>query len=442
MLLDGETEICAVIKRHICFNVYDGDIDTPYEKFNAGIDKVREKSLALFSDVFIYSLDEMRVISKSKRNKYKTFMQSKPIKSGVDIFTISCASQRHHGLVHSTLPYCGKKTYDPNLRTVDGIKGGKMDSIICKLMGEVHKTGDEIVVMDNRFTSIYVAETLSKHFGGMGIAGVIKKNRKCLPKTFLESEEIKAELKRMNRGDYMQFMCVPSGENSKRMHLTVWKDTKILYLLDNCINPYRESKVCRTDKSGVVTEYVLPYICKLYNKHMGEVDASSAHKSIKTGYPIDIKHKRNHTRLFWSLFESYCLVNPSILLSDIYDEKKVYHHRNRKSLVNKWITDHIQYQYNNGYKRKARAKKPSVIVENTLAACLDGIRTHCLKKYVDGSKVQCYKCKKTCKYVCDTCIPQIGFCNHYTNRDNRDCFGTWHNQYFPFHHHSNKCNNR
>ena len=62
----------SAIKRHICFNAYDGDIDHPYEKFNDGIDKIRDKSLALFSNVFIYALDEMRIVSKSKRNKNKT----------------------------------------------------------------------------------------------------------------------------------------------------------------------------------------------------------------------------------------------------------------------------------------------------------------------------------------------------------------------------------
>ena len=58
-----------------------------------------------------------------------------------------------------------------------------MDNIVRQLIDEVHSTGNKVVVMDNRFTSIYVAETLSQKYNGIGIVGVIKTSRKCLPKT-------------------------------------------------------------------------------------------------------------------------------------------------------------------------------------------------------------------------------------------------------------------
>ena len=242
----------------------------------------------------------------------------------------------------------------------------------------------------------------------------------------------KAEINKLKRGEFIQLYCIESC-----ITLTIWQDTKSVHLLDNCCNPYRACYVRRMTKKGKEKKYYLPFVSRVYNKHMGEIDSSSAHKN---NYGIDLKHFRNHNRLFWSLFDSYCFVNPAILLADIYDEKHVQHMRCRQQLVNHWIGKHRKYMFDNGYKRKPRPKTIEAVINSTMSICEDSIATHQLRKYIEGTKVYCFKCKThTTRYVCDTCIPRnLGFCNGHTN-GGRDCFGDFHKKYFPIHNYLNNC---
>ena len=104
------------IKKHICFNTWHTDrihksANHPYRKFTPGLTYLCTQSRKLFKEVDIYTIDELRIRSSSKRNKYKTFQPQKPIRNGTDVYTLSCASKTHSGLVFATVPYCGKKTY-------------------------------------------------------------------------------------------------------------------------------------------------------------------------------------------------------------------------------------------------------------------------------------------------------------------------------------------
>ena len=81
--------------------------------------------------------------------------------------------------------------------------------------------------------------------------------------------------------------------------------------LDNCFNPKHMSIVERWDKdetTGITTRFACwcPSVAKYYNDEMGDVDASSAHRS---GFQIDIKpgKGRLHNRMFWSLLDGFVL---------------------------------------------------------------------------------------------------------------------------------------
>ena len=126
------------IKEHFCFNPYydsDKDVD-PFYKFTAGLGKIRQKSLKLINDPHVFALDELGVVATSSKDPYKTFNPHKPIRKRRETFTCSVATQNHHGFIHSTLAYCGKKTYLNEFRVDENEK--KMDNIVHLLIHDIH----------------------------------------------------------------------------------------------------------------------------------------------------------------------------------------------------------------------------------------------------------------------------------------------------------------
>ena len=426
------------IKHHICFNTWGNDDNAEYEnhpfkKWMRGLDQIRWNSIHLFRDPDIFAIDEMRVKASSRKDPYSTFLKQKPIRKGRNIYTVGCASRHHHGLVHSVVPYCGEDTYtDPTQL--------KMDNVVDQLMDQTVVNGHEIFVSDSGFTSIYNETVLAKKYGEakrgdgarIGYVGVINRTRVCLPKDLFASDEWKDEEKNMERGDYVQFHC----RDSKLM-LTIWQDTKLLTLLDNCLNPFRMTTVKRR-KGAEVNEYEVPYVCQFYNMFMGEVDAASMHR---TTFHIDRKHQRNDNREFWALLESYALVNTAILCSDIYKDREVRHKAYRSVLVSTWRQRYIAYRHaNNLLKRRARPTTKQQIVISTLDKCRDAIGSaivHRLVKYdTDNPKrqIKCRQCHRKTTYVCSICVQFIGFCHIATT--GRDCFTEWHEDIDDYVHHT------
>ena len=387
--------------------------------------------------VLTFAIDEMRVKASSRRDPYTTFNKMKPIRKGRNIYAACCASRFHHGLLHSVVSYCGEHTYKNDMKLDDD--EGKMDNIVHQLMEKCVGDGNEIFVMDKGFTSVYNQTTLARYFGRddsansrVGMVGVVNKNRACLPKEFFSSEEWKEEEKEMEKGDFVQLWC-----DELDLHLTIWKDTKLLILMDNCINPFIGEFVER--RSGrEVEEFEVPFVCKFYNTYMGEVDAASGHR--KT-FPIDLKHRRNNNRSFWGLCEWFALVNPAaICIADIYGDRKVLHKSYRDLLVSKWIRRYVDYKEENDLNnRKPRPKTQIGIVKSTLAKCRDAIGnrvSHQLVHYDPNNpkkQVHCFvsQCQLKTTWICSCCVPTTGFCHPITT--GRDCFHSFHDNAFPTH---------
>ena len=130
----------------------------------------------------------------------------------------------------------------------------------------------------------------------VGCIGTVDSRAQCLPKEYFKTREWINEQKNMEQGDFVQFFC-----KDWKLILTVWKDVgKVpVLLLDNCIDPFRTVAIERR-KGRDVNQFNVPYVCKVYNQFMGEVDAASAHRAT---FAIDRQQVRCHKNLllhFWS----------------------------------------------------------------------------------------------------------------------------------------------
>lgn len=427
------------INRHLCFNRWDPDHTHPYRKFVKGHNQLWRQSRILMQQGHIFALDEIRVTSTSKRDKFKTKMDKKPKVLARDMHSVCTATQKFHGYLLTTLPSCGDKTYSKTNAIVDDEK--KMDNIVNQLIRANKKCDYEIYVMDRRYSSIPIATKISKALGGIGMVGCIDQRRTCLPKCFwAEGSETAAEIKRMKRGDFIQLR-----DHRNKTNITLWMDSKLVTLIDNCINPFARGTVKRKVKENGVTTvktYRLPYVCRFYNLFMGECDAASAHRK---NFEIDVKTFRHNNRTFLSILEFFALINPALIYGDNHPGNpaakcpKVPHEDLRRQLIEKWSKDCEEWRKENGLwlnKPKPISSKSRINSTNTLIGTRPKVHQQIKynpKKYHTSQQVQCNICKKKTTYVCSTCHPQVGLCAKTRTTGHRNCFVEFHNRDFPDH---------
>ena len=417
------------IKKYLCFNKWNDENDHlrghPLQKFLRGLRMIQLASQFLVEKPLSFSIDEIRTHSKSRSDRFGSRNDSKPIRYGKDTHATSCAIQRHHGFMLDGLPACKEHTYDWSLDTND--EEGKMDNIVHQCIEKNCDCEDEIYTMDSRYMSVLVATDIASEYE-IGVVGVINPTRKCLPKSLFKSKRFQQEVKRMKKGDTFQFVCDDRDESGRILVLTAWMDSKLVLLLDNCLNPFVLAPVVRRSPNGPGFEtFDVPKVCSFYGEMMGEVDASSMHK---VGYGIDIKHRRNHNRQMWMLFEQYVLINPALVLADNWNASDVSHKRLRYSLLIRWHREQRIYQREkNG--RLYRKPKPITIeaqLNSTLASSRDGEAQHCLRKYrlnAKSDQVKCRQCGMKTTYVCTGCRPIKGYCNP-NSQHGRQCFIQYH----------------
>jgi hypothetical protein len=120
----------------------------PLQNIRAGVESLRVKSVSFWETGHVLSLDEGRITSKSRRNKYKTRLP-KPIRMGFTVDKlVDFAAGRGGYFVLKHLVHVGKFTYDaPNVH-------GKMYDIVNQLVTDELKGHGKTVVLDSAFTTV------------------------------------------------------------------------------------------------------------------------------------------------------------------------------------------------------------------------------------------------------------------------------------------------
>ena len=108
---------------------------------------MREKSVALWDVGRMLCIDEGRIVSKSRRNKYKTRMP-KPIRMGYTVDKLVDKSEKGVGyFVLNLAVHVGKYSY------VDPKSHGKMFDLVDQLLGQEMKGLGKTIVMDSAFST-------------------------------------------------------------------------------------------------------------------------------------------------------------------------------------------------------------------------------------------------------------------------------------------------
>ena len=221
-------------------------------------------------------------------------------------------------------------------------------------------------------------------------------------------------------------------------------DSKLVVLIDNCLNPFARGIVKRKIKEdGACTtkSYRVPYVCRFYNLFMGECDAASGHR--KT-FEIDVKSFRHNNRTFLALLEFFAFINPALLYGDIsrnitqrVKNPKVPHEDLRRDLIKHWNSQCEEFRKQNGsWLHKPRAVTNEALIRSTNALLGDRPKIHQHVKYNPKKRSQqktCRQCGNKTTYVCTTCHPQIGLCADTDANGHKDCFMRFHRSCFPGH---------
>ena len=222
-------------------------------------------------------------------------------------------------------------------------------------------------VFDNFFTSPSLLRKLTDN-SLYGIR-VVRQNRKLSPKiekpAKKKSQAEKKQKKQQKTKELVYRSSFTTEESFNRGEIDYlvskdglvalrWKDSKVVMLLTNCMDPSKLTSVERRQKgTSERLKVPCPAIIKEYNSHMNGVDI---HDQLKTSYEIDRKSRfRYYLRIFFDLKDSV-VVNAHVIYKKKVNAKmsllnfKIIF---AKSLINRFSSR----------KRKITAEKPQFTVE-------------------------------------------------------------------------------
>ena len=399
----------------------------PYQNINAGLQLLKNNSIALWNAGMFLCIDESRVVSKAWGDLFKTHNNDKPIRSGKDVWTISDCGMWADGFVIDSIPYCGPHTYDdPNEKRMFNV---------CKQLLRRYRDTYRVVIVDNKFMSLDLLKKAREDWH-LGIVGTATGKTGHLPR-FSKKKGFKKFVSDQNRGSYKQYVV------DTHHTYTVWNDSNPCYFLDNCLNQQHWGEIERhaapdnenkddesSDDSD--TEYKrqsfdAPLVSLVYNKYKHLVDCSN---QLRAAAPIDYKTQRKQNRLLFAEIERYVFNNAYILFKNsqqLWEDQYTSHtdikfRHLRCELINAWATP-CKYLF--------QRENSQVYVRSKKIAKMYIQPTHGHTQILmTGSKRKCIECGKTTKYTCAACRiydnNEIPLCNERTTLDNRTCFADWH----------------
>ena len=173
-----------------------------------------------------------------------SYNKSKPIRVGVDIYSLCDAGKYTRGYCIDSFIYGGKYTYEKYSKQ-EIEKVGKKGIVARILMDGVHGQKEnvskgDIVIMDNAFNSV----PLLDHYydKGIGVIGTFNSIRSDKPSAFTSQYKTQ-KWKDWKRGQYEVY-------EHEHIHFTAWKDSKIVFFIDNCIYNENYTTVKRRRKAN------------------------------------------------------------------------------------------------------------------------------------------------------------------------------------------------
>ena len=193
----------------------------PLQNIIEGVELIKRKSQSLWSPGYKMYIDEGRIRSKSKRNKFKIRNPDKPIRMGWTVNKIADQGEFGGYYTYNHLVKVGNKTYNntefgKNYNTVDQLLEG------LKGMGR-------LVVMDSGFPTIKLLKDSAKLWNTRIIA-TVRGNTAHLPKNH---GSFMKKAKSFVRG-YSQSL------HHENLHLTYWNDNNAVCFIDNNMKSSKE----------------------------------------------------------------------------------------------------------------------------------------------------------------------------------------------------------
>ncbi|XP_014680853.1 PREDICTED: piggyBac transposable element-derived protein 4-like [Priapulus caudatus] len=230
------------------------------------------------------AIDETMIKFKG-RLKIKQYIQNKPTKWGIKLFTLA---ESKTGYVLNVIPYAGKRADTDVSKTTQTV----MDVLEPYLRRGHH------LFMDNYYTSVELMKRLEQE--GTLSCGTVRSNRKGLPAE--KMKKTAPAVKKLKRGESITLM-------QGRMAAVTWKDSRVVNLLTNLPGPQvlGDTEVQRREKTkDGVREFAIkkPVAINTYNTYMGGVDLSDQRVST---------YRRHMKSLTWYLQIFYHFLRLSVV---------------------------------------------------------------------------------------------------------------------------------
>jgi len=340
----------------------------PFYKISDFLVKISFLSRKYYAPSQNLTIDES-MISYRGRAKFKAYIPSKPTKWGLKL----------HALCESETGYCLNFALDPG-KTVEKPKDYVFNLILGLFTPYFKKY--HILYTDSYYTSIPLLEKLRSEL--TGVVGMINKNRKGLPKSFI-CEKSKSSIESVSNGNAM---------------LTKFKDKKTVL----CISSIFNSDVVEMDENKKSKSKKVPKCIYYYSKFMRGVD--SLDQAIQT-YRFPHRSKKWWIRVFHHIME-IVIHNSYYIFRKANSEKNFSPINFRKDLCENLLKK--------GSKIRVEKKDVLIIPKKLKFNEKYFVEKSYLHHMILADSQRCVQCLKKTEYHCQQC----GVALHPL------CFGAYH----------------